>query len=213
MRITSAFWTLLLTFGLVLSACGEAQTAGADDGLYDPTAPDGSAFVRFLNMDNDEVTPSLNGKKFDALATKTQSAYFVAPQGTAKIALGGDVMSKEIVEEKFYTAVKSNGSVVWIEDHANNNRAKATIALYNFSSKDDLALKAKEGAVKVYDDVDASAMKARDMNPVKIDFGIYEGEESLIKIEPFIIERGNHYGIIYDGSEVKVITGAIDTTR
>ena len=93
---------------------------------------------------------------------------------------------------------------VWIEDTVSDNRAKATMALYNLSGKGPLTLKAKEGAVTVFDGVETKAMKARDMNPVKVDFSIYAGEENLQTIEPFIIERGNHYGILFDGKSASV---------
>ena len=57
-------------------------------------------------------------------------------------------------------------------------------------------------------------MQARDINPVKVDLSINDnkGEKSTI-LEPFIMERGNHYSVFYNGEKAFVVTAATDTRR
>ena len=203
-------WGRFILVALIMTCQG--ASADTDFGLYDPVAPDGSAFVRFINMTDDEVTPQLNRKKFDALTNNQVSDYFVVPKGPVRFFVGDQKADHDIVAGKFYTVVNSKNIVV-LEDIANNNRSKATIAFYNFSGISSLTLKAKGGAVNVLQDVESDSTKARDMNAVKIDFSIYNGEEFLVELSEEIIERGNHYSIFYDGTAAQFVTATTNTRK
>ena len=99
---------LLLTFVILLTACGEVSAGGADAGLYDPKAPEGSAFVRFINMGSAVVTPKAKGKAYHSLVAGEASAYFVVPQGTVKVSLGGAALEKDLVAKLYYTAIRTS---------------------------------------------------------------------------------------------------------
>ena len=59
-----------------------------DEGLYDPVAPAGSAFVRFISVDpsmkDGDDSPTVNGKEYDGVPFATVSPYFVIPKGDLK---------------------------------------------------------------------------------------------------------------------------------
>ena len=190
---------LLLTFLAVIVMC-PAVWADEDAGLYDPVAPEGSAFVRFFNLTGGDITPKANGKAYNPLGKGEVSPYFVVPEGAI---ISGDIKEDALAGE-FYTVI--NPKNIWIQDMPNTNRAKATIALYNLSDQPMLMLKAKDGEVMVLDDVKKDSAKARDMNAVKIDFSIYNGDEHLLTLPSQVIERGNHYSIFYDGVTADFVT-------
>lgn len=201
---------ILLAFLIFVSACKDTQ-ADADVGLYDPVPPEGSAFVRFINLQESSVVPSANGKKYDALDKGQVSAYYVVPEGIAKISMFSQEIEENITAGEFYSFV-SGENLLSLVDTANDNRSKATIAAYNFSDKGQISLKAKGGSIDVLN-VESNKTQARDINAVKIDFSLYNGDKELASLGDEVIERGNHYSIIYDGDEVQMITATTNTRK
>ncbi len=206
---------LLLIFVVMLSACKDTQ-ADSDVGLYDPVAPEGSAFVRFLNLAAAEITPEAQGetkgKTYDLLKKMEVSPYFVVPEGDVAFSMGDKNMTTSVLSEHFYTVV-NKGALRVLKDQGNDDRSKATIAFYNFSDIPALTLKAREGSVAVLKDVGEGNTSARDMNAVKIDFSIHDADKKLIALPEEVIERGNHYSIIYDGVSVKMVTATTNTRK
>lgn len=203
---------LLLVLLVMVSACKDTQ-ADSDIGLYDPVAPEGSAFVRFINVAQQEVAPQIADKKFDPLKYGQVSSYFVVPEGEVEIFAGGKKAIKyNVIAGLFYTAVHGKKDFV-IEDFSSTNRSKATIGFYNLSDKDTLTLKAKNDKVTVLKNVKKGNMAARNMNAVKIDFSIFEGKKRLKSLDEEVIERGNHYDIIYDGSRAQMVTATTNTRK
>ena len=56
-------------------------------------------------------------------------------------------------------------------------------------------------------------MGTRDINPLEIDLSIAGEGMEAITIEPIILERGNHYSIIYNGDKPFVVTAETDTRK
>ncbi|HPF47903.1 MAG TPA: alginate O-acetyltransferase AlgF [Emcibacteraceae bacterium] len=194
-----------------MAACKDTQ-ADSDVGLYDPVAPAGSAFVRFINLEEGAVTPKAGKKSYGALSQGQISDYFVIPQGHVSIDMGGHAAEEEFQADNYYTAI-NKGDVIFLRDQANTDRSKATIALYNLSDIPALTLKAREGSVDVLKDVAKDETAARDMNAVKIDFSIYNGDQKLKSLDEEVIERGNHYSIIYDGQTAEMVAAKTNTRR
>ncbi len=183
-----------------------------DVGLYDPVAPDGSVFVRFVNITDMSQKAVISGKDFGAVSAGQVTDYFVMPQGKLEFVIGDNNLDHNMSEGDYGTVlIGENLSVVG--DTANQDRAKATIAFYNFSETPNVTLKAKGGTVDVLSDVGAGETKARDMNAVKIDFGVYDGDKELAALSEEVIERGNHYSVIYDGQSAKIVTAATNTRK
>lgn len=203
---------LLLLIFMAIILMSHGAWADQDAGLYDPKAPEGSAFVRFLNLEEKEIVPKVNGKKYKRLQEGQVSAYFVVPEGAVGIVMGEQNIQEDVVSGQFYTMVHYDTDFL-LQDTANTNRSKAVIAFYNLSDDPDLTLKARGGTVNVLEHVESNATKARDMNAVKIDFSIYRGEENVLSFAEEVIERGNHYSIFYDGEKAQFITATTNTRR
>ena len=189
-----------------------AAEEDTDVGLYDPVAPDGSVFVRFINVTNTPQKAAISGKDFGTVSAGQVTDYFVMPQGKLDVMVADKKLSHDMSDGDYSTVIIGE-SVSVVEDTANADRAKATIAFYNLSDKSDITLKAKGGTVDVLANVGAGETKARDMNAVKIDFGVYEGDQELATLSEEVIERGNHYSVIYDGKAVKIVTAATNTRK
>ena len=118
---------LILIIGLFLVAGMHQGLAGTDEGLYDPVAPEGSAFVRFVNIGSGVASVSVNNKKYDSISAYSATPYYVVPKGKVKILFGGQKIKENILAGNYYTVSKTR--VVFItKDIENKNRAKATLA-------------------------------------------------------------------------------------
>lgn len=95
---------VLFAFLLLLSACKETQ-ADTDVGLYDPVAPAGSAFVRFINVGDTEGVALIEGKKYDSLKSDEVSAYFVAKKGQSTVEFSDTKKTASLAEGEFYSVV------------------------------------------------------------------------------------------------------------
>lgn len=200
---------LLLTAILVNASQVMADT---DEGLYDPVAPEGSAFVRFVNGDEDTVKASVNEKKHYGVNPFTATPYYVVKAGDVTLSINDKSAEQAIEEGSFYTVVEMEDVVV-IQDAANDNRAKATVALYNLEDHGAVSLKAKEGTVTVIEAVEKGQNNARDINPVKIDLSITQDGDTSVALKPIILERGNHYSVFYSGGDTFIVRAETDTTR
>lgn len=201
MRILLGFIFCLLTTSVV-----QAQ----DDGLYAPKAPEGSAFIRFVNIGSDAVKITAHKKDYGDVGSMQASPYYVVPQGDVKFSVNNIEGQQAVVAGNYYTVV-DHASV--IQDKANTDRTKATLAFYNLTEGDVLTLKAKNGTVAVLDNVSAGNSTARNINPVKIDLSVHKDGIDVMAVEPFIMERGNHYSVFYNGKDAFVVTATVDTTR
>ncbi len=197
---------ILLVFLVFIAACKETQ-ADNDAGLYDPVAPAGSAFVRFLNLSPDGLEATYKNKKYPEIPAMNISPYYVFEKDCKSITLNGVEVQTRFDEGAFYTMTAQK----IITDKPNDNRAKAIIAFYNMSDKPTLSVKVKEGTVMVLENVPPQEMAARDMNAVKIDFGVYDGDKLLKALDPQIIERGNHYSLVYTGQDLLFVTAETNT--
>lgn len=177
--------------------------AGSDDGLYAPVAPEGSAFVRFVNAvdESDSAAPSIRGKNYSAVDAGETSAYFPVKAGDADIALGTHSTGKRSLEEgAYYTyyvkntaslekqGLKGGGSSL-LKDQAISNPAKALISFYNLTGKSSLSLKTADGKVEV---TSAETGKAgyRDINGVPVTLAVFDGAAKVADVGQVVLKRG-----------------------
>ena len=186
--------------------------ADPDSGLYDPIPPEGAAFIRFVNFDNETLAPQLDGKDFDPVSSKEVTPYFVVLEGEKELQMSDELKKLNISGGNFYTIVYQDQIIVF-RDSPNNNRAKATISLYNLGSKKPLSLWAENGTVELLNDVEPYRQKARQINSVKSDFGIYRDNIRLVDLGEKIIERNNYYSVFYALEKVIFVPAEIDTTK
>jgi alginate O-acetyltransferase complex protein AlgF len=204
-------------FGLSLMSFTGSVFAGADDGLYDPVAPEGSAFVRYVNTDAEEAAPSVNGKSYDKVVFAAVTPYYVVPKGDADIKFGAGSAKQTVEAGKFYTAVLQKGAVKVIADTVSANRAKAQLALYNLTEKATVTLKAND-KIEVVKEVAAGTVGTMDVNAMKIKLAVFSGSDSLGDAGEQNLERGFSYGVFAiakaDGTtQVVAVKAETDTKK
>lgn len=202
----------IMTLALLFSAA--PALAGADDGLYAPPVPDGAAVVRFLNHSDTNVDVKANGKSFGVAPANVFTPYFVVKAGKADIDMGGQKYNGDLAAGKRYTALLTGGkNPALLEDPTGDNRAKATVVLYNLSSAP-ITLKAKAGTAPVIENVAPDASGHRELNGVKVDFSVHGADgKQLTNLTPVILERGLIYGIVFDGAKATLSTAQTDTRK
>lgn len=206
----------LLAVSLLLPLSAQAQDAG----LYDPVAPAGSAFVRFINNGATEAAlkPVVQTKTFEEASFGEATAYVPVRGGqTATIKLGAVSAEQPLVAGGYYTAILQGTTLKVVTDDALSNPAKAMIAFYNLSNHPNLTLKTADGATEVVAPVAQQAGGYRLINGVRVALSVYDGATKLADVGPVDLKRGEATTILVrqPGTEVKVsITQArTDTTQ
>jgi alginate O-acetyltransferase complex protein AlgF len=210
----------LFALGFV-TAIGLSQAAwavvNADEGLYDPLPPEGSAFIRFMNDQGDTGSEpaAANGKTFDYVEYKEVSSYFVVPQGKVDIKIGENAGNFDAESGKFYTAIlNKDNSVKVTPDAVNDNRSKAQIIFYNLSEKPNLSLKTSDGGVEIIPPLAAGESSERQINPVKVSLAVYDGDEKVKDLGSLSLERSKSYStVVFDESDVEWINSTTNTGR
>lgn len=207
--------------GIALAAAAMLFTATAvsanpDAGLYDPLPPEGSAFVRFMDdyPDTGSEKASLNGKTLDYMEFKEVSSYFVVPQGSIDAKIGEKQTQFEVESGKFYTVILNDQNQMTVNtDTVNSNRAKAQIHFYNLSSGD-LSIKTTDSNVEIIPVTKIHMVGDREINPVKVKLGLYEGDKLIKDLGPVSLERANSYNVVaYDKDNVVWVQSTTNTTR
>lgn len=173
----------------------------AESGLYDPAPPPGSAFVRVINAtEAAELAATLDGAgwiKTDALGP---SAYRPVPAGAHEAAIGGKSAALAIEAGQFYSVVADGDAaapgLTVMPDPKLDSMAKALISLYNLTDRPALSLKTADGKVAVIESVAAEATGNRQVNPLKVQFAVFEGDHPIATIDEVAIERGAAYSVI-----------------
>ena len=191
--------------------------ANADAGLYDPLPPEGSAFVRFVSLDEAEGSKEaqVNNKTMDHVRFKDVSSYYVTPQGPMKTRIGSVQKVFNVEAGNFYTVVLSkNQDLQLFQDEENNNQAKSQIIFYNFSSDSNLSLKTSDGKVEIIPAVPTGQNGAKQINPVKVSMGIYNGDKLVKDLGAVPLERSHSYSVVaFPNNEMKWMASTTNTTR
>lgn len=161
-----------------------------DSDLYQHIDFEGNAFIRLFQ--DGEVTPYKPYTPKQAQKIFDQSGLDQTP-----------------VLGSFYTILEGKNQKIFI-DQRSDNRTKAIIAFYNDSEKDGVSLKV--GDQSVFDSIVSLSSDSREINASKIVFDIYHGQNKIVQTEEVIIERQNHYSVIFNGESAKVVKAIIDTT-
>ncbi len=189
---------LIVLFSVFLIACNEETQAGADEGLYALKAPANAAFIRIVNVSDAAVTAKAGVKDYGTVAPLSASSYYFFTKESADIIAADKKVTQALKAGQYYTAILGDDLKI-IEDTANINPAKATLALYN-NSDSIIKLKAKENTATIFNEVASGDHTAREINPVKVDLTLnITGNDTLMPIAPIIMERENHYGLVYNG--------------
>lgn len=215
--MTRFFAILALAVLLPFAAQNAALAENADEGLYDPVPPPGSAYVRFINVDpdvNDEGVDA-NGKEYSDVPFAEMSPYYVFPKGEVKASFEEASTTLKVESGKFYTLVLSKDKIVPLTDPTNTNGAKALVTLYNLSKTPEAVLKTADGKITVTETpAKSGALSSRVMNAVKFTTAVYSGDTKIMDGQELALERGKSYAVVlYDDKEgAPHITNFIATT-
>lgn len=185
-----------------------------DAGLYDPVAPEGSAFVRFINAEDDAaVTPSVGGKNWPEVQAEAAGPYVPLKAATIEIKAGAATTSQALEKDTFYTAIIDGDKITVLKDQSLTNPAKALIGFYNLTDDGTLSLKTKEGKTEIIAPVAQGASGFRDINGVKVETAIFKYATKLTDVEPLNLQRGQAFSVVVlDDDDVKVFKNTTDTT-
>lgn len=193
------------------------QPKAADEGLYDPAPPEGSAFVRFVS--DYEISGSkpvmVNDKTYDYLDYKEASSYFVFPEGDIQAKVGDSSGNFPVEAGGFYTVILTdNGTLSIKSDPQNNNQAKAQILLYNLSGQDNLSLKTADGAIEVIPPVGNGEVADKQINPVRVSLAVYSGDQKVKDLGSLSLERSQSYSaILATADDVNWVKATTNTAR
>ncbi len=199
-------WTLWsgLTLALALVI---ASPAGADDeGVYGPSAPAGSAFLRVYNgTAQQEVDAHIADKTLDNIGAYAASDFVFLPPGQYTLTAGAASQSMTLKADRYYTAALDGKSFHVVDNDRYTNKLKALVMLYNFVDGTNLSLRTADGR-PVVDKVSGNAFGQREVNPVKVTLALYDGEKKLSEVKTITLERGHVFGLFATGSKDQPVT-------
>jgi len=212
----------ILMFSFAFTAVTATSHANQDEGLYDPVAPEGSAFFRFINADSnvnaENADIKMNAKSYGTQNFKNLSTYYVSPKGNVNFGIGTGELPYTLEENTYYTVIKTADEMLVLKDDPLENMSKALITLYNLTGDDAVTLKTAEKDINIIENVANNASGFREINPVKLNLVVEAGNGDTLTLEPLTLERKNAYAIaIFRDEEGKlkstVRVAKTDTTK
>lgn len=170
---------IILIFAGIFVLMPTTIIAHADEGLYDPLPPEGSAFLRFIQADD----------------RKPVSPYVVRPSGEHKIVLAEKQAIHDLQEGQFYSAILKDGKITVLEDTKSENRAKALLLFYNLTDRPGLSLKTADSGIDIINNVARLEHGSREINAVRIGFALYDGDAKIASLEEQALDRNAAYSI------------------
>lgn len=184
-----------LTLGLSM------QGVHADEGgLYGPTAPAGSAFVRAYNAASSELNVTLGPVNIKDVGARDSSDFAFLPAGNYNASASGKSLPVDLKANQYYTLVQMpNGELKLVDDPAFKNRQKALVRLQNLSDTT-VSLKTADGKTDVIKSVNGKASGEREINPVKVRLALFAGDRKVSDLSPLVLERGEVAALYVTGS-------------
>lgn len=196
-RPTSTFG-MFYACALALSLSSPTVTAG-EGGLYAPTAPKGSSFVRGYNASNSELNFSVGNTELREIAPLASSDFSFLPAGSYSAQVGSNNLPVKLEAEKFYTLVSQDGAAPKLVAEAPfTNKRKALLRVQNLTDNT-LSLKTTDGKA-VVDAVAPDASGQREVNPVKVSLALFDGNRKVSDLKPVSLARGEVVSLYVTGS-------------
>ncbi len=209
-------WLVLLAF--VVVAFGAGQSRAQDEGLYDPVAPEGSAFVRLINAGTADqaAKPEIRGKAYNEVGHNKAGAYVPVKEGQADIAVGAAKASETLESGAYYTAVLKGETLTVLKDEALKDQSKAIIGFYNLTGKK-LSLKTADGKIEVVPAVEPGKAGYREINPLAVQLAVFDGDTKTADVPNVELKRNAATGVMAKEDKDKVeavqFQATTDTTQ
>jgi alginate O-acetyltransferase complex protein AlgF len=171
-----------------------------EEGLYGPTAPAGSAFVRVYNAGPSELDLSLGSVNIKDVEPRGSSDFAFLPAGSYSASAAGKSLPVSLKADQYYTLVQlPGGELKLVEDPAFKNRQKALVRIQNLSDTP-VSLKTADGKTEVIPAVAGKERGDREINPVKVRLALFAGEQKVSDLSPLVVERGEVVCLYVTGS-------------
>jgi hypothetical protein len=222
------FNNLNLILGTILVFNFSALTFGADIPLY-PTGPSqDSAFVRFVNGSDTNISITSGGSKAKVNLDNTNPSTPFYPVATKKSITGafsnGKINSPIAVNIKpgeFISVFAFNNSgalsqIILKEQPSDFNSLKTSLALYNLipSGCKEAGLIVKDRDITLFEKVQTASIKRRLLNPVSIDVQLTcngKPKSNVLKLEN--LQAGLRYSVFAilgdQGNKIFITTDSI----
>ena len=106
----------------------------------------------------------------------------------------------KLAADKYYTLVNSSsGNPQLIEEPPFKNKQKALVRVQNLSDQS-LTLKTADGKTEVVSPVAAKGRGEREINPVKVNLALYQGDKKVGDVKPVALARGEAAVLYVTGS-------------
>ncbi|MCG8294904.1 MULTISPECIES: alginate O-acetyltransferase AlgF [Pseudomonas] len=189
-----------LTLAAGLSLASLQAFAGADAALYGPSAPKGSTFVRLYNAASAPAAASVGNTQIKQVGAQASSDFSFLPGGDYTAQVGGKSVPVKLAADKYYTLVNSSGgNPQLIEEPPFKNKQKALVRVQNLSDQP-LTLKTADGKTEVVSPVAAKGRGEREINPVKVNLALYQGDKKVGDVKPVALARGEAAVLYVTGS-------------
>lgn len=152
-------------------------------GLYKVALPPGSAAIRIFNAGPSLPSGSAHfgERRLGALGTGEASLYYTMVAGSRQVSCGDQGAMANIQEAKFYTFVCGGPYAgTLLEDPQPTNASKTFVILYNLTQKDQIKLMTANGKLSVVDNTAEKSMGGREINPVRVEFGIFDNQNQRL---------------------------------
>ena len=132
--------------------------------------------------------------------SEASSDFSFLPGGDYTAQVGGKSVPVKLASDKYYTLVNSSsGNPQLIEEPPFKNKQKALVRVQNLSDQQ-LTLKTADGKTEVVKPVAANGRGEREINPVKVNLALFQGDKKVGDVKPVALERGEAAVLYVTGS-------------
>ncbi|MBQ0711605.1 MAG: alginate O-acetyltransferase AlgF [Porticoccus sp.] len=203
---------LIKIFGFVSLVMLAQASIAAENVLYDPVAPDNSAFIRLINLDNNPTIFKLSIKA-DAqnIPPHSVGGFIFFPPGEINATVNS--IDKKITANAsdVVNLINISGEQVILVEEYFESSHKSLATLYNFSESD-LSLRTINGKHTLIDSIDSMKSGSREINEVKVDLGVFEGEKLVSDVGSVSFKKGRSFSfVVYSKNGSLNILQAVNT--
>lgn len=189
---------------LLAGLCSWQAQAAGDAALYGPAAPKGSAFVRLFNASGQEVSANVGNTKLDDVGPQGSTDFSFLPGGSYSAQVGSQTVPVKLDPDSYYTLVNMPaGQPKLVNEPPFKNKQKALLRVQNLSDTK-LTLKTADGKTAVVEDVAPNSHGDREINPVKVNLALYDGNKKVSDLKPVALARGEAVCLYVTGSSGKL---------
>lgn len=190
-----------------------SSPANSDEGLYGAIPPPGSAFFRFVNQSDQQITVSHEGKKLSTINDHAASPYGFVNAGKIDFDVNGKSFPVTMEKGKSYTLLVDGGSLKEVVESPYDNKRKSRVKLYNLTEFKDVSLKTADGAHAVVESVDPHSVGERDVNAVDIQFSVESKHFDSFKTDTVNLKKGKVSSIFVYQKDGKLQYASYETDR